>query len=129
MELLIKDHMLRCLKFVLILPITCLLQIVVAQDPWPLEAAYIVDIADNRVDSIGEERYGSGHLRAQGPLKVIGTKKYYSRDHREGIQRPVYERSGHWVVYYDSSVSIILSEGKFAEGKKDGPWKVFDRNG
>lgn len=76
------------------------------------------------------ENYNSGNVFARGPLTKSGEEEVIvSAKNMRKEKHTVYARTGVWTVYYDSSVSVILSQGTFVDGEKDGLWKVFDRQG
>lgn len=93
---------------------------------WPSKSAY--HAYENPNQKEGTESYESGHLCAFGPLEKSGTEKVVKVNGTE-VTETIYKRAGTWTVYYDSSVRITRSIGQFINGKKNGDWKVFGKNG
>jgi len=85
---------------------------------------------ENANEKAGLEHYKSGHLQARGPITKSGSRDVVKvSENRKQVKETVYDRSGTWTVYYDSAVSIVRSTGKYTEGRKNGLWKLFSKNG
>jgi hypothetical protein len=77
---------------------------------------------------VGREYYCSGNLHAEGPLLSMGSIISIDTNNMEHLETS-YKREGLWKVYFDSSSPVVRSEGYYKNGKRDGNWNIYSRNG
>ena len=78
--------------------------------------------------SLGKEYYCSGNLHAQGSLVLADSSIVINLDDTEE-KRLQYVRHGKWLVYYDSTETVVRTEGCFNRGKQDGTWRMYTPTG
>ncbi|RZK26428.1 MAG: hypothetical protein EOO43_02855 [Flavobacterium sp.] len=80
-------------------------------------------------DTYGKEYYCSGNLHAEGSLKSYKSVTVIEADTEHEYLQTEYLRDGFWKVYYDSSIKILRSEGKYESGQQVGKWVIYYPNG
>lgn len=101
----------------------------VAKD-WPSTTVSLSSEDSNQSEEL--EHYESGYVFAQGSLKKSGFRKVVKLTEDEGqVNDTIYDyfRVGIWTVYYDSTIKIVKSRGEYVDGKKNGLWKRFNKQG